>query len=160
MKNCAVLSFVIGLIFVLSTGCSLTKKMSSEHIGAAVGAGTGAAAGAILAGDDDTATGALIGGLAGGALGYFVGSKLTEKDQERIQSVLENTPAGRTESWTSKEGVAYSVTPGKKYTQGGKVYRNFDIEAGLPDGEVRSGSKVAYKRKGGRKWHIAGSDSK
>lgn len=137
-------------VFLITMGCQ-----TKERTGAAVGGAAGAGAGALLGGEEHRATGALLGGLLGGAVGYFAGTQLTEEDQENVYDVLENTPAGETESWTSESGAKYYVTPSEPFTEDGRIYRELDVRVEKPDGTEENVERVAYKPEGEERWQVA-----
>ncbi len=131
---------ICGLVLVV-TGCQ-----TRERTGAAVGGATGAGLGAVIA--DDTATGAVLGGLLGGAVGYFAGTRLTEEDRKNVYDVLEDTPTGETDSWTSEEGTTFYVTPTRTWTQNGRKYRELDVRVVQENGMTETDTRVAYKENG------------
>jgi|GEM_PF-4042902 len=139
-------------VFILAVGCQ-----TKERTGAAVGGATGAGIGAIIGGEEHRAEGAVLGGLLGGAVGYFAGTQLTEDDQRNVYDVLETTPAGETETWTSDNGVTYHVTPSERWTENGRTYRELDIRVEKPDGAEETLDRVAYKVEDDGKWQIAQS---
>jgi surface antigen len=133
-----------GLLFI-TAGCQ-----TRGQTGAAVGGTAGAGLGAMVA--DDTATGALIGGLLGGAAGYFAGTQLTEEDRKNVYDVLEDTPTGETDSWTSDGGAKFYVTPTRTWTQNGRQYREIDVRVVKENGVTETDNRVAYRENG--KWNI------
>ena len=135
---------IFGVILLIS-GCQ-----SKSRTGAAIGGASGAGLGAMIAGD--SATGAVVGGLLGGAAGYFAGNQLTQSDQKNVYDVLEKTPIGQTETWTSDSGVTYHATPTRSWTENGMTYRRLNVRIVRADGTVDTETRTAYKSNG--QWNL------
>lgn len=144
----------LSLVLICGIFLTVTACQTKEQTGAAVGGASGAGLGALIGGSEHRAEGAIIGGLIGGAAGYFAGTKLSEKDQKNVYDVLENTPTGQTETWTSDKGVTYHVTPTDTWNQEGRKYRSLDIQVDKPDGEEQNLQRVAYKTAPDAKWQL------
>jgi len=138
----------LGVALLMSGGGCGTYQMNKAQQGSVFGALAGGLLGSQLGPADNRGENALIGAGLGFMAGYIVGNEMDKYDQRQIQQTLEYQPSSQTNTWVNPDtGNRYSATPGPAYAQGGRIYRNIELEARV-DGRPETVEAQAYRENG------------
>ena len=141
---------VLLILSLLTASCQTTGNK------ARTGAGIGAASGALIGqaiGRNTEAT--LIGAAVGGLVGYIIGNEMDKNDRERLKTVYETGPSGKTAAWTNPDtGNQYEVTPQAAYThqQTDQICREAEVLATI-DGKTEKTTATSCRDNNGN-WVI------
>lgn len=135
------------ILAVAATGCA-----NRAQSGAGLGALTGATIGALTS--KNKMSGAAIGAGIGMAAGYIIGNEMDKNDRQHISSTLEHTPSGEVTEWRNPDtGVQYHARPKPPRRREGRIYREVELKADMPNGKTETVYADAYRGPDGR-WHL------
>ncbi|WP_147819866.1 glycine zipper domain-containing protein [Salidesulfovibrio onnuriiensis] len=138
---------LLAALALLATGCA-----NKAQSGAGLGALTGATIGALAS--KNKISGAAIGAGIGMAAGYIVGNEMDKTDRQQVSNTLENTPSGQVTQWRNPDtGVNYQARPRPAREHDGRVYREVELLAEMPNGKKETVYADAYRGPDGR-WHL------
>lgn len=140
------------LILLLILAIAVAGCANKAQSGAGLGALTGATIGALTF--KNKVSGAAIGAGVGLLAGYLVGNEMDKTDQRHISNALESTPSGQMTEWRNPDtGVHYQARPKPSRRHKGRVYREVELMAQMPNGRTETVYAEAYRGPDGR-WHL------
>ncbi|WP_170064053.1 glycine zipper 2TM domain-containing protein [Halomonas heilongjiangensis] len=144
------LSVLLLLGLFLLGGCQTTS--TGEGVGTGLGALIGAGLGSQVGSGSGRTAAMLVGAGLGAWLGREIGIRMTRGDQRAMNTALDRTPDGASESWRNPQtGHEFTVTPQETFPRGDQQCRHFEMEV-LVDGEPRSTTGTACRRPEDQAW--------
>jgi surface antigen len=103
-------------------------RCDRDRVGAVLGAAVGGAIGAAVADDDNRLIAVLAGAAIGAVVGHEIGDSMDDDDRACFGHSLELLEDGARVSWDgAREGMAYILSPDRRFERDGRVCRHFTL---------------------------------
>ncbi|MDI5891505.1 glycine zipper 2TM domain-containing protein [Halomonas rhizosphaerae] len=142
----------IMLLSLLLGGCQTVDSSRCEGISTGLGAVIGGVIGSQLGSGTGRTAATVVGAGLGAWIGREIGARMTCEDRQEMSTVLDETPAGESRSWSNPEtGNVYTMTPQSPFAKGDQQCRHFEMQV-VVDGEPRRTEGTACRRPDDQAW--------